>query len=239
MTDRPAVFGDTHLKAAVFDLDGTLVDSAGAITTAVNEIMAAVGASPYEVKQVATFIGDGPDTVLKRAMARRGLEVSEQDSRRFSKLYQDCSVSQSEIYPDILAALDELRIRGYRLAVCTNKPGQATRSLLGRLQIDWMFDAVCCSDECTHRKPHPAHLFETLQRLPARPCGAVMIGDHRNDILAANACGLPAVLAQWGETVPEAAPDLAGCEVACRTREPRELPDILDRLLGREDGVGA
>lgn len=234
MNDRSALGGKTPVIGAVFDLDGTLVDSAGAIAAAVNDIMAGLGVAPYELSEVAAFIGDGPDTVLRRALDRRGLAATEDVSIRFARLYEDCSVAHSELFPGIPGVLEDLRRRGYRLGLCTNKPAAATGRLLRRLEIDWMFAAVCCSDECSHRKPHPAHLLETLDRFPRSPDSAVMIGDHRNDILAANACGVPAVLAEWAASgaTTDIGPD--GCVVASRTSRPQDLPEILDRITGRE-----
>lgn len=224
-------------RAVVFDLDGTLVDSAAAIADAVNDIIESHGARCYSVSDVSAFIGDGPERVLERALDGRELPRMPDDAVRFAKLYEDYSVSGSRLFPGMEDALNELRRQGYRLAVCTNKPAAATRRLLCRLRIDQLFDAVCCGDECRNRKPHPDHLLETLRRIAPLPEAVVMIGDHRNDMLAANACALPGIFAEWGVTEPASAPDrnpvdrLRGCRVVARASRPEDLPATLKKLF--------
>ncbi|QFT33952.1 Phosphoglycolate phosphatase [Labrenzia sp. THAF82] len=226
-----------HTHAVVFDLDGTLVDSAAAITDAVNHIIESHGARCYSVSDVSAFIGDGPERVLERALDGRDLPRMPDDTVRFSKLYQECSVSGSRFFPGIEDALNELRHKGYRLAICTNKPVVATQRLLSRLQIEQLFDAVCCGDECRNRKPHPDHLLETMRRIAPLPKAVVMIGDYRNDLLAANACALPGIFAEWGVTEPTTAPDrnlvdrLHGCRVDARASRPEDLPATLEKLF--------
>ncbi|MEQ8784578.1 MAG: HAD-IA family hydrolase [Roseibium album] len=234
MTDHISIKDRSMVRGVVFDLDGTLVDSAGTITTAVNAIISGRKVPPYNVSDVAAFIGDGPDWVLRRALNGRGLHVTQEDTLKFARLYEECSVAESVLFPGIESVLEELLLLGNRLAVCTNKPAAATRRLLHRLNIDRMFSAVCCGDECNHRKPHPTHLQETLRRIDPLPATAVMIGDHRNDMLAANGCGLPGIFAEWGARLPDNDSNLNGCVVAGRVRQPQDIPAILNCISESE-----
>lgn len=234
MTDHISTEDKTRLRGVVFDLDGTLVDSAGAIATAVNAIISGHRVPLYNVSEVAAFIGDGPDWVLRRALNGRGLLVTQEDTLKFAKFYEECSVADSTLFPGIEDVLEELLILGNRVAVCTNKPVTATRRLLHRLNIDKMFSAVCCGDDCSYRKPHPTHLLETLRRIDPLPTAAVMIGDHRNDMLAASGCGLPGIFAEWRAGLSDKDSNLNGCVVAGRARQPQDIPAILDQITEHE-----
>ena len=105
---------------------------------------------------------------------------------------------QSQPYPGATDALEKLAAEGWRMAVCTNKPEQAARALLAATGLLRHMDAVGGGDSFTTRKPDPAHLLATLQAAGGDARAAVMVGDHQNDVLAANGAGVPAVFATWG-----------------------------------------
>lgn len=213
-------------RTAVFDLDGTLLDSAPDIHAALNRVLSARGLAPYDLPAVKAMIGDGVRVLVERALAGRGLPF---DEAVLAAFVSDDAISQAQLtapFPGIAAALDALQAVGWRLAVCTNKPEAAARALLGSLGLAGRFAAIGGGDSFPVRKPDPGHLRATLEAAGGAPAQAVMIGDHRNDVMAAAGAGLPCVFAGWGYG-PVAMAD--GAPVAA---SPGELPGLLAALRG-------
>ncbi|MDB5369935.1 MAG: gph [Roseomonas sp.] len=210
---------------AIFDLDGTLVDSVPDIHAALSRLMVARGEPPFALREVVGFIGDGVPTLLQRAFAARGRTPDATAYADFMADYEASAAVHTRPFDGIPAALDDLQAGGWRLAVCTNKPVEAARILLDALGLSARFAALGGGDSFPVRKPDPAHLLATLEAAGGDPARAVMIGDHHNDIAAARGAGLPAVFCAWGYGPREAA---AGAPVAER---PAELPALLASLL--------
>lgn len=183
-------------RLAVFDLDGTLLDTAPDIRMAVNRRLAAAGLQSLGLAEVAGMIGDGARVLLDRAFAARGAPVPEDAVPAFTADPDLEGGPLTTLFPSILALLDELRADGWRLAVCTNKPAVPARAVLVHLGIAGHFRAVGGGDSFRTRKPDPAHLLATMGL--AGGGRAVMIGDHANDMLAARGAGIPAIFAGWG-----------------------------------------
>lgn len=211
---------------AVFDLDGTLLDSAPDIAAALNRVLAGVGLAAFTLPEVSAMIGDGARVLVERALAARGQPF---DAALHAAFLADEDISAARLtrpYDGIQAALDTLAAEGWRLAVCTNKPAGPARSLLVSLGLGGHFAAVAGGDSFAVRKPDPAHLLGTIALAGGDPAAAVMIGDHRNDMAAAQGAGIPAVFAGWGYGAREMA---GGAPVASA---PAALPDLLRRLRG-------
>ena len=189
-------------RTAVFDLDGTLVDSAPDIHAALDRLMAAHGRSGFARAEVTAMIGDGVRALVERATAARGLDFSEPLLAGFTADYTARAAEATALFPGIAAALDSLVAEGWRLAVCTNKPAAATAALLSALGLQGRFAAVGGGDSFAVRKPDPGHLLGTLQQAGGDPARAVMIGDHSNDVRAAQGAGLPCIFAGWGYGTP-------------------------------------
>lgn len=217
-------------RTAIFDLDGTLVDSAPDIAAALNRAvavpLAARGLPPFALPEVAAMIGDGARVLVERALARRGLPF---DPACLAAFVADEDLSQARLtrpYPGIADMLAALAEAGWRLAVCTNKPVLPARALLASLGLDGHFAAVGGGDSFAVRKPDPGHLLGTLREAGGVPGRAVMVGDHRNDVAAATGAGLPCVFAGWGYGSVAMAAGAAAIAVGTE-----ELPTLLDRLL--------
>jgi phosphoglycolate phosphatase len=211
-------------RIAVFDLDGTLLDSAPDIHAALNRTLVARGLAPYGLKEVIAMIGDGVQVLITRALAGRGLPF---DPAVLAAFMADDAISHAETtapFPGIPEALDALQADGWRLAICTNKPEGAARGLLASLGIADRFAAIGGGDSFPVRKPDPGHLRATLAAAGGTADRAVMIGDHRNDVQAAAGCGLPCVFVAWGYGPPEMAD---GNPVAA---SPADLPALLATL---------
>jgi len=189
---------DFARRCAVFDLDGTLVDSAPDIHAALDRLMARRRLPGFARAEVVGMIGDGVRVLLERAHAARGITLDEASFDHFMKDYEANAAVLTQPFTGIPELLSALQASGWRLAVCTNKPEAAARVLLSGLGLDRHFSALGGGDSFPMRKPDPGHLGATLAAAGAAPDQAVMIGDHANDMLAARGAGVRAIFAGWG-----------------------------------------
>jgi phosphoglycolate phosphatase len=186
------------MSLAIFDLDGTLVDSAPGLAAAVNRSLSARGLAPLGVAEVARMVGDGARVLLERAYAARGAPFDPAAVAPFVADLEAQGAAATHPYAGIEDALAALAAAGWRAAVCTNKPVAAAEALLRELGLHGHFALVLGGDSLPVRKPHPGHVRGVLERLGAAPAQAVMIGDHANDIHAARGAGVRSVFAAWG-----------------------------------------
>lgn len=212
---------------AVFDLDGTLVDSAPDLHAALDRLMLARGLPGFSRREVVAMIGDGVKVLVERAMAARGAPFDPAALDSFVEDYSTNAAVETAAFDGIAEALESLAASGWRLAVCTNKPVGPARTLLRDLGLADRFETIGGGDSYPFRKPDPAHLLATLRDAGGDPGSAVMIGDHHNDMAAAAGAGVPAIFAGWGYGPIAMA---AGAPVAMTVRE---LPDLLARHARR------
>lgn len=185
------------MKAVVFDLDGTLVDSAPDMTEALNRVMAARDLPGFALEAVRGFVGNGVAMLIRRAMAARdraGEAVFADWHEAYMAAYADCICVETRLYPGVAAVLDGLA--GRRLAICTNKPQGLTDALLEALDLRGRFAAVLGGDTEFGRKPDPAPLRRVAGLLGVDD--AVMVGDSMADSGAAQAAGWPMLLFTQG-----------------------------------------
>jgi phosphoglycolate phosphatase len=192
------------VPALVFDLDGTLADTAGDLHLVLQEVLAEVDLPAPPLHAVRGMIGDGAKVLIERALAEIGHAPSpglvDERFARFRARYAQVPCRASSLYPGAAALLRTLQERGHRLGLCTNKPQAATDGLLAALGIDRFFSAVVGGDATPAKKPDPAHLAAVLTAMDATPAASVMIGDSRNDLLTARALGVPCILVSFGYT---------------------------------------
>ena len=203
-------------RVALLDLDGTLVDTAPDLAFCVDRVMESFQRPPVGVGRVRTWIGNGVEALLERALTDR-LE-GEADSatlriacQRFEALYAEHVSVLSRTYPGVTQGLDYLRSNGVALGCVTNKPERHTRSLLARQQLLEVFSVVVGGDSLPQRKPDPLPLQHALAVLDVTPDRAVFIGDSVNDVRAARAAAVTVICVSYGYNhgrgIHEAGPD--------------------------------
>lgn len=190
----------TTLKAIIFDLDGTLVDSVRDLREAVNALLAEEGLRQLSLDEVKSMIGDGAAKLVERALSATGGDLSRLSAlvARFLQIYEADATRNTEAYPGVVETLAGLRQLGLPLAVVTNKPYGATIDILETLGLRAYFDAVIGGDTLPERKPHPAPILAALSHLGIEPEAALMVGDNYHDVQAAQAAGVRAVAVTYG-----------------------------------------
>jgi phosphoglycolate phosphatase len=200
---------------AVFDLDGTLADTAGDLVGTLNVILDREGLAPLPVRKARDMIGAGARALIQRGFEASGKELTpaylDELFRQFMVHYEENICVETRLYPGVASALDRLEQAGFVLAVCTNKfEGQSVK-LLNALGIGHRFAANCGRDTFPYFKPDPRHLTLTIERAGGSPRRAVMIGDSRTDIVTAQNAGIPVIAVPFGYTdvpVRDLGPDL-------------------------------
>lgn len=188
----------------VFDLDGTLIDTAPDLLTSLNHCLELAGLDHTEPAALRSFVGMGGRVMIERAFAaqRRTLQQARLDELQAAFLdhYGGNIPGESQPYPGAVAALDRFANAGYMAAICTNKYEKLSTALIGALGLAPRFAAICGQDTFAYRKPDPRHLIETIAQAGGDPARAVMVGDSRTDIDTAKAAGIPVVAVDFGYT---------------------------------------
>ena len=181
------------IAAVIFDLDGTLVDSAGEIATALARAFDGLGIEPLDRAQVEQLIGKGVRALVERALALRGAHGIDADDAvaRFESHYAATVGTGATLFPGVSEGLGRLAAHGMPMGVVTNKPRYFTLQLLERLGIAPRFRAVIAGDDGFAKKPAPDMLLAAARELGVAPALALMIGDSDNDTVAARAAGCP------------------------------------------------
>ena len=212
-------------RTLLLDLDGTLVDSVPDLAASLARLMGARGLAPFTYPEVALMVGDGAPALVQKAFAARGGTPDASAIPEFLADYGEHAADETRPFPGVAETLPKLREAGWRLAVCTNKPLAPTRSLLAALGLGDAFDAIGAGDSFPVRKPDPGHLLATLALLGGTPETAVMVGDHRNDVVAAAGAGMACVFALWGY-----GPASSGEGAAATATTFADLPEVLATL---------
>ncbi len=185
----------------LFDLDGTLVDSAPDLAGALNRLRAEQGLAALAIAQVKGMVGDGVAKLVERGLPpshRAAPGDHEGLVNRFLEIYEARLTAETRPFPGVVETLEELAAAGRRLGVCTNKPEAASREILANLGLERFFATVGGGDSFAERKPAAGHLLATLARMGAVADSAVMVGDSPNDVLSARNAGLPVVVVAYG-----------------------------------------
>lgn len=183
----------------VFDLDGTLVDTAPDLTNALNHALARHGQAPVSAATVRSLVGLGARVMIEEGLRRAGVTGDfEAMLGEFLVHYEANIAKESRPFPGAVAALERLASSGARLAVCTNKREYLSRRLLQELELKDYFGAVAGRDTFAVSKPDPGHLTGVIALAGGKTSRAVMIGDSEVDLRTAKAAGVPIVLVSFG-----------------------------------------
>lgn len=222
MTERiRALFDGQWPSLILFDLDGTLVDSAPDLTLAVDAMLTRLGRPAAGEMRVREWIGNGATVLVRRALAAsadpaRVALVDEpllvKAQALFREEYERVNGVQTQLYAGLPALFDDWAAKGARLALVTNKPKPFTDPLLRALGIEHHFFRVIGGDCLPERKPHPLPLLHVAEAAGIAPASTLMVGDSRNDVLAARAAGMPVICRRdgynHGEPIEAASPDV-------------------------------
>ena len=201
-------------RAVIFDLDGTLVDTAPDLMRATNHVLETLGRRPITMDDVRVFVGHGARALLTRGLAATGglpdgYDV-ESDYRRFVAFYSDNIAGGSVPFPGLIPLLNRLQGAGIAMGVCTNKLEGLSVQLLEALDMKKYFGSVIGPDTVGVAKPDPRPFHEAVARLGLQDPLAVMVGDSETDILTARNAGVPVIGVPFGYTprpVAEFGPD--------------------------------
>ncbi len=186
-------------SAVVFDLDGTLVDSAGDIAEAVNRTLEDLSLPRVSETTVRSWIGEGVRNLVVTALRDASIDLTlETVMPVFMRHYHDCLLRSPRLYDGVQATLEALQARGLPMAICTNKPAALVPPLLEHLGIASFFAHIIGGDSLPQRKPSPEPLQHVAALLgqPVQAC--LMVGDSATDLHAANNAGMPVVLVRYG-----------------------------------------
>jgi phosphoglycolate phosphatase len=189
-------------RAVLFDLDGTLVDSYAALAEAVNFARREHGLHELSAARIREFVGDGLDTMLRRAFDTDEVPRSVKDA--FESRYDDICCEESTILADVEATLATLRKLGIAMAVCTNKPTSFSKKILTFLQLAPYFRAIVGPDLAGARKPEAQHVLHTLEATSCAPSDALFVGDMPIDVHAARNSGIDVAVIATGSSTAEA-----------------------------------
>lgn len=192
-------------EVLLFDLDGTLVDSAPDLAFAVNKTLIKLGLAPFSQDVIRGWVGNGANILIQRALSGNAEISTNLDSALieralaiFFQIYQTHTCVETRLYSNVLSTLTELKARGYRLAIITNKPEQFIAPIVNGLAMDGLFELIVGGDTLEKRKPDPLPLHYACQRLSVNVEQCVMIGDSKNDILAAKAANMNSIALTYG-----------------------------------------
>ena len=227
------------LRLAVFDMDGTLLDSLPDLAECCREILAQCSLPLLSDTQVRGMVGHGVQALVERALqaaleqkakesgAMPAMPLSTEEAvSRFMAAYTPRATRLSRLFPGAEDALRHLHAQGWLLAVCTNKPEKAARRILSDFNLTSLFASVGGGDSFAARKPDARHLLGTIAQAGGSAPMSVMVGDMPPDYLAAQGVGCPFVFAGWGYGAPELAHKAAATATGMQA-----IPAVLEQLI--------
>lgn len=189
-------------NAVIFDLDGTLIDSAPDVAEALNKTLESVQRSKLPLKTIQKFIGHGARNMIQDALKATGglkIEVTLDGMiERYLSYYKADPTKRTQVYPGVFDVLEQLTKNHMPLGICTNKPSVMAEIVLDQLNLAPYFCGMTAGDDVKHPKPDGRHITETLCCMGASKEGAVMVGDSESDLAAARDAGIGAIAVSYG-----------------------------------------
>lgn len=195
----------TNKEVILFDLDGTLIDSVPDLARTVNHMLKALHRESFSEDTIRYWVGNGAQMLVKRALSGQ-TEIDENlDQALFEKAleifltyYGQHLCIDTAMYPNVSSTLHDLKEKGYRLVIVTNKPFDFVGPILEALGLDGVFDFWVGGDSLDKKKPDPLPLLHACEHMNVAVSQCVMVGDSKNDLLAANTCGMQSVGVTYG-----------------------------------------
>lgn len=190
----------------LFDLDGTLIDSAPDLVETLNIVLKRHGRTTLTISAVKKLVGNGARALLERGFKETGAPAENLDALtvEFIETYVPNCAVLSRPFSGVIETLDTFANSGYRMAVCTNKPQAPSETILTELGLMQYFEVVVGGDFFPMRKPDPQHLLGALQLMDAPENPAIMVGDSYNDVASARNAGMPVIVVTYGYTTTPA-----------------------------------
>ncbi len=231
-------------KAILFDLDGTLIESAPDLASALNAMLERLGHREFSQQEIRAWIGNGAAVLVQRALQKAlGREVEMKEEyfnealKLFLSLYEERMCVETYLFPMVQETLQTLKNHGKKIAIVTNKPSKFIEPILENLQISKYVDYVVGADTLKHKKPHPAPLLHVCDIFGIGVKEALMVGDSRNDVEAARACGMDVVGVDYGYNYEQSIEDLKPDVVVSGIEEIVSLVGIAPRVAVVGGGV--
>jgi phosphoglycolate phosphatase len=222
-----------RFDTVIYDLDGTLIDSAKDMQMAVSHVLADHGLQPVTEDDVRIFMGQGSKITMGKAFAKNGKSLDDAAlsaaTREFVRYYEADPVRHTTAFDGVAEVVAHFARLGLKQGVCTNKFEKPSRMILEGLGLMPPITDVAGADTFPVRKPNPKHILLLLERMGGKPERTVMIGDSIHDVEAAHGAGLPAVLVNWGYTLKPASE--LGAEAVIQRFD--ALPHALAEIAGR------
>jgi len=215
------------MRAAIIDLDGTMIDTLADFVVVLNRVLGELGLAAVERRFVEHTVGKGSEHLIRSTLQHVGADsgaLYAQAWARYQQHYAEVNGQHATVYPGVLEGLTALRARGLTLACLTNKPSAFALPLLRQKGLDGFFSVVFGGDAFERKKPDPLPLLKTCDALGMAPAQTLMVGDSSNDARAARAAGCPVVLVSYGYNHGEPVGDVDADGVIDRL-------DRLERLL--------
>ena len=216
------------VRAVLFDLDGTLIDSLEDLTAAVNHMLGSFGQEALTTDRVRRLVGRGARNLVQRALGSDEPETLDRAVTLFSDFNASHIADRSRVYPGVTELLADLKNNGIRLSVVSNKPAHLCGSILQTLGIAPFFDTVAGGDSYPDMKPSPLPLISICEQLGCGTAEAVMVGDSINDIEAGRRAGIATIGCSWGYGDSS---ELDGADFLAGTS--RDIFDIIRRIRER------
>ena len=199
--------GDRFLtppETIVFDLDGTLVDTAPDLAAALNAVLMREHLAPVPLDSVRQMVGRGARVLIENALAWHKVAADPARTtelvRHFLEYYEANIAVTSRPFDGMEPCIRDLTRRGHRIGICTNKPEHLSKKLMAELGLADLFPVILGADSRPWRKPDPRHLTDTIDALGGRSTNAVLVGDSETDARTARAAGVPLILVSFGYT---------------------------------------
>lgn len=196
-----------HLKEKdliIFDLDGTLINSIPDLTLAINKMLLQYQLPTLTIKEVTPFVGNGAKPLVQRALAKtmKTQEVSEklivEAFKIYLSAYEEATCQETFLYPDVLKTLKFLDKKGYKMAICTNKPFNLIAPILDALEIKKFFKIWVGEDSLSEKKPSALPLLHIIKEMKSTVEKTIMVGDSKNDILASKNADMESIGVSYG-----------------------------------------